>query len=101
MSNVVNLDEQRPHYSGMCSCLNCKHEWVGVVPMTATVLECPSCHAMRGAMFSAREVRLIRALEQVATGRAPNENSRVNWDIAKDIALRALEAEGWGIIRKS
>lgn len=57
MSKVVDLDERRPHYAGLCSCLTCKHEWTGVAPTMATVLECPSCRTMSGVTFSAREVR--------------------------------------------
>lgn len=96
MADIVNLDEHRPHYAGLCSCINCKHEWTGVAPTMATVLECPSCHTMNGVMFSAREVRLVRALEKVATGYALGENSRINWDIARTVAREALVAEGWG-----
>lgn len=95
MNTVVDLDAQRPHTSGPASCLICCHEWVAVVPVTTSLLECPACHNMRGVMFSAREVRLIRALEQVATGHALGENSRINWDIAKSIARDALKNEGW------
>ncbi|TXH57877.1 MAG: hypothetical protein E6Q97_03705 [Desulfurellales bacterium] len=42
----------------------------------------------------------VSALEQVATGRAPNENSRVNWDIARGIARKALENAGWPLTNK-
>ncbi len=96
MGDVTSLDAHRPHYAGQCSCLNCTHEWTGVAPLAAKVLECPSCGGMHGVMFSAREVRLIRALEKVATGYALGENSRINWDIAKSVAKEAIAAEGWG-----
>lgn len=96
MADIVDLDAHRPHYAGLCSCLTCHHEWTAVAPTMATVLECPSCRTMRGVMFSAREVRLARALEQIATGYAPGENSRINWDIAKSVARDALKAEEWG-----
>jgi hypothetical protein len=101
MGEVTSIDEHRPHYAGPCSCLKCTHEWTGVVPLIAKDLECPSCGEMRGVMYSAREVRLIRALEKVATGYAPGENSRINWDIAKNIAKGALAAESWGNFQKS
>lgn len=96
MADVVNLNERRPHWAGLCSCINCKHEWTGVAPTMATVLECPSCHTMDGVMFSAREVRLIRALEKIATGHAPRETSATNWEVAKGIASETLKNEGWG-----
>lgn len=96
MTCVIELDEHRPHYAGACSCLQCLHEWTGVVPTAASLLECPSCHQHCGVTFSAREVRLVRALEKVATGRALGENSRINWDIARGVARDALTAEGWG-----
>jgi len=95
MADVIELDARRPHYAGPCSCLGCSHEWVGVVPDGAGLLECSVCGEMRGVTFSLREVRLIRALENVATGYALGENSRINWDIAKSVAREALAAEGW------
>lgn len=101
MADVISIDEHRPHYAGPCSCRSCKHEWTGVVPTMAAVLECPSCRTMNGVMFSAREVRLISALEQVATGYAPGENSRINWDICKSVAKEALAVEGWGDFHKT
>lgn len=97
MTNVVELDAMRPHYAGPCSCLQCHHEWTGVVPEHTTLLECPSCRNMSGVRFSAREVRLMRALEKVATGRALGENSRINWDIARDVAREAMKAENWAV----
>lgn len=96
MSEVIDLDAHRPHYAGPCSCLKCKHEWTGVAMTTTRLLECPSCREMNGVMFSAREVRLLRALEQVATGYALGENSRINLEIAKAVASKAMKAEGWG-----
>lgn len=101
MADVIDIDTNRQHYAGLCSCLNCNHEWVGRVPVPAKTLECESCRSMRGVMFSAREVRLIRALEQVATGYAPGENSRINWDICKSVAKEALAVEGWGDFHKT
>ena len=94
-SFVVDLDSRRPHYGGLFSCLSCRHEWVGVAPVAARSLECPSCGGMFGAPFSAREVRLIRALEEIATGRAPNHGAALNLAVVKDIACEALKAEGW------
>ena len=96
MADVIDLDAQRPHFASRCSCMTCTHEWVGVVPVGTAILECPKCRAMKGVAYSAREVRLIRALEKVATGNAFRENSRVNWDIARGIARDALAAESWG-----
>jgi hypothetical protein len=95
-ADVIELDAHRPHYAGPCSCLKCGHEWTGVVPIGTDILECAACGAMQGVIYSAREVRLIRALEKVATGYALGENSRINWDIAKGVARDALDAEGWG-----
>lgn len=100
MAEVIELDAHRPHFAGLCSCLGCAHEWMGVVPASAGQLECAACGNMQGVMFSAREVRLIRALEKVATGYALGENSRINWDIAKAVAHEALASEGWGEFSK-
>lgn len=94
MADVIDLDAHRPHYAGPCSCLSCTHEWVGVVPVGAKHLECSVCGKDHGVMFSAREVRLIRALEQIATG----SSGRAADDVAimRDVARTRLAAEAWG-----
>ena len=99
MADVIELGAHRPHYAGPCSCLACRHEWTGVAPIETDTLECPACHAMSGVKFSAREVRLAQALEKVATGRALGENSRINWDICRDVARKALADEQYGPYR--
>lgn len=96
MADVINLDAWRPHESGPASCTACGREWIAVSPAGTEVLECPSCRKLAGVRFSAREVRLIQALEKVADGYADDKGYRVNWEIAKAIAREALIAEGWG-----
>lgn len=91
MSNLVDLDAYRPHYAGLCSCLTCEHEWIGVVPTIATLLECGACGQHTGVMYSAREVRLLRALEAVATGSSGN---------AADLARSAIASENWPVTKK-
>ena len=48
--NVVPLFGGAPekHGAGEAFCLRCKHEWVGVAPIGADQLECPSCLTMKG-----------------------------------------------------
>lgn len=36
------------HISGMAMCLGCKHEWLAVVPVGTTELECPACTTHKG-----------------------------------------------------
>ena len=48
MTNVVSLDNYRPHRSGMACCLNCKNEWAAVAPIGTVALECPECRTMQG-----------------------------------------------------
>ena len=50
MSNVVDLESRRPHFSGECICSGCGHKWIAVAPMTADkeMLECPSCRRNLG-----------------------------------------------------
>lgn len=52
MSNVVSLDDKRPHASGPAFCLGCSHGWVAVLPYSNDgldgPLQCPSCHRMMG-----------------------------------------------------
>jgi hypothetical protein len=94
MANVVDIGSRRPHYAGPCSCLKCKYEWTGVVPVDHDWLECPSCRALQGVWFSAREVRLAQALEQIATGTSGRASDDVV--IMRDVAKAALAAEKYG-----
>lgn len=48
VDDVVNLDEHRPHLSGLARCAECKHEWEAVAPIGTTVLECPKCSCFKG-----------------------------------------------------
>ena len=95
MGEIVDLDAKRPHWSGIASCLRCKHEWVAVAPVGTDDLQCPSCGSGSGVKYSAREVRLIQALEQVATGHALHEGPQTNLVIVRSVAVDALKAEGW------
>lgn len=51
-SNVVDLaswkEENSPHISGECQCLECKHRWVAVSPVGVTEFECPACGLFKG-----------------------------------------------------
>lgn len=40
-----------PHLQGPAVCLVCKHQWEAVAPVgtDAATLECPECHAFKGA----------------------------------------------------
>ena len=76
MSDVIDIDAHRPHWAGTASCIDCQHEWLGV-------------------RYSRREVGLIRALESITTGSAPNEGPAVNLDVARQIASDALKSAEW------
>ena len=52
MSNVISMDDHRPHLSGPCQCVACRHEWVAVAPVGTTVMTCPSCGEHKGGRFS-------------------------------------------------
>lgn len=46
MGDVVTLDDQRPHWSGVPLCVHCGREWVGVWPDGCESLQCPKCRKM-------------------------------------------------------
>lgn len=48
MSNVVQLDDFRPHSVGPARCLNCRHEWIATTPQGMRSFECPACELSRG-----------------------------------------------------
>lgn len=49
MTDIVNLDEHRPHISGPVVCTRCRHKWVAVRPVGVDLLECSACGASLGA----------------------------------------------------
>lgn len=60
MGDIVDLqqfrEESEPHLCGHLRCMNCQHEWQGVVPvktMTNSAPECPQCHTFQGAFINA------------------------------------------------
>jgi len=52
VSNVVGIESARPHLSGPCRCVDCKHEWVGVAPVGTYAMTCPACGADKGGRFA-------------------------------------------------
>lgn len=59
-SNVVPLAKKERHLTGICRCINCTHEWVGVIPEGDDLnmwLECPSCGCHKGRMKGRMEVQ--------------------------------------------
>ncbi len=48
MSDVVTLDDMRPHMQGPVVCTRCQHSWTAVRPRGTGYLECPKCGAIAG-----------------------------------------------------
>lgn len=94
MNDVIDLDARREHWAGTASCIDCRHEWTAVAPVQTDRLECPQCSGL-GVRYSRREVSLIRALEAISTGTAPNEGPATNLEVARQIGRDALIAAGW------
>lgn len=47
MSDVITLDDYRPHNAGIAFCLHCEHEHAAVAPIDVDWMECPNCHLHR------------------------------------------------------
>lgn len=97
MGDVIDINANLPHWQGPVTCAACGHGWRAVAPVGTHVVECPRCKKIAGVEFSQRELALIRALEKVATGRAPNESASVNFELARHIAAEALAGVGWPV----
>lgn len=97
MGEVIDINANTPHWQGPVTCSACGHAWRAVAPVGTHVLECPKCQKMAGVEYGSRELALIRALEKIATGRAPNESSATNLEIVRSIATDALDAAGWPV----
>jgi hypothetical protein len=67
MSTVIDLasvrEERKPHWSGPCVCIGCRHEWVGTgtAPYEGN-LQCPACELPKGVVkypFGAAEGDMV------------------------------------------
>lgn len=45
--SVHDINEKKPHFSGVAKCLNCGHEWQ-TVSIEAKDLKCPNCALHKG-----------------------------------------------------
>lgn len=45
MSNVIDLNKDKPHYAITGYCVSCGYKWIGVMPYDANILEieCADC----------------------------------------------------------
>ncbi len=52
MGDVVDMQAYRedPHLAGEAHCMACGHDWVAVVPVGETHLDCPGCGMTRGVL---------------------------------------------------
>jgi len=48
MTNVISLDEYKPHISGDAKCLTCGYEWFETAPIGTVELECSKCSTFKG-----------------------------------------------------
>ena len=48
MSEIVNIDDHRPHEARYVACMKCANDWVAVYPAGVTGLECPKCGEIAG-----------------------------------------------------
>jgi hypothetical protein len=60
MTNVVRLDEHRPHTVKYVTCMNCAHDWVAVAPVGVTSLECSECGAMEGEQVNHHDIEWFK-----------------------------------------
>ena len=97
MGKVIDINAKKPHWQGPVTCSACGYMWRAVAPVGTHILECPKCEQMAGVEYGPRELILIRALEKIATGRAPGESATVNLDVARSIAADTLDLVGWPV----
>jgi hypothetical protein len=48
MSNVISINQAKPHISGDAHCIGCGHDWVAVAPIGTSVIDCPECKGAKG-----------------------------------------------------
>ena len=48
MSDIINLNEHRPHLTGDAICVACKHKWIAFASIGEWWFECPICGTDNG-----------------------------------------------------
>jgi ribosomal protein S27E len=59
-SEVIELNDRRPHTAKRVVCMNCVNTWVAVFPSNTTGLECSECGAMEGEPFQSNNFEWFR-----------------------------------------
>jgi hypothetical protein len=59
-SEVIELNDLRPHTAKRVVCMNCVNTWVAVFPSNTTGLECSECGAMEGEPFQSNNFEWFR-----------------------------------------
>ena len=59
-SDVIELNNRRPHRAKRVVCMNCVNTWVAVFPSNTTGLECSECGAMEGEPFQSNNFEWFR-----------------------------------------
>ena len=60
MTQIIQLDDHRPHKAQYVACMKCAQDWVAVAPAGATNLECPSCGEMSGEPVKYKNIHWFR-----------------------------------------
>jgi len=59
-SNVVSLDEHRPHSASYVVCMLCAHDWPCVHPPDVVAFECPNCGHMAGEIVAPGDIEWFK-----------------------------------------
>jgi len=60
MTQIIQLDDHRPHTAQYVACMKCAHDWVAVYPAGATNLECSKCGEMSGEPVNYKDINWFR-----------------------------------------
>ena len=72
-SNVISLDEHRPHNASYCACVECAHDWPCVHPPEVVKFECPKCEKMAGEIVAPGDIDFFKRFMGAATSKESTE----------------------------
>lgn len=72
-SNVVSLDDHRPHNASYVACVGCGHDWPCIHPPEVETFECPECGAMAGAVVDTRDTAFFKRFMDAARDSADTQ----------------------------
>ena len=59
MTNIVSIDDHRPHQTSYVACFDCGKDWIAIAPANTMQFECQKCAKLSGAVVDPSSAEFI------------------------------------------